>query len=95
MVLCRSENVRLLDSVNYREAYGMYACNGILFNHESERRGASFVTRKITLGVGNIIKSNQACLYMGNIDAERNWSHAEDYLEMQWLMLHLYMKAWI
>jgi len=95
MALCRSENVRLLDSVNYREAYGMYACNGILFNHKSKRSGESFVTRKITLGVGNIIKGNQACLYMGNIDAERDWGHAEDYLEMQWLMLHLYMKAWI
>ena len=53
------------------------------------------MTRKITLGVGNIIKGNQACLYMGNIDAERDWGHAEDYLEMQWLMLHLYVKAWI
>ena len=74
-------------TVNYREAYGMYACNGILFNHESERRGESFVTRKITLGVANIIKGNQACLYMGNIDAERDWGHAEDYVEMQWLML--------
>ena len=95
MVLCRSENVSLLDSVNYLEAYGMHACNGILFNHEFEKRGASFVTRKITLGVANIIKSNQACLYMGNIDVERNWGHAEDYLEMQLLMLHLYVKAWI
>ena len=71
----------------------MYACNGILFNHVSERRGASFVTRKISLGVGNIIKSNQGCLYMGNIDVERNCGHAEGYLEMQWLMLHLYVKA--
>ena len=83
MVLCRSENKSLLDSVNCRGDYGIYANNGILFNHESDRRGASFVTRKITLAVRNIIKSNHACLYMGNIDAERNWSHAEDYLEMQ------------
>ena len=73
----------------------MYASNGILFNHESKRRRASFVTRKITLGAGNIIKSNDAFLYMGNIDTERNWGHAEDYLEMQWLMLHLYVKDWI
>ena len=84
-----------MDSVNYREGYGMYACNGILFNHESDRRGPSFVTRKITLGAGNIIKSNHAYLYMGNIDVERNWGHAEDYLELQWLMLHLYVKDWI
>jgi GDPmannose 4,6-dehydratase len=74
-------------TVNYREAYGLFACNGILFNHESERRGVSFVTRKITLGVANIIKGIQECLYMGNIDVERDWGHAEDYVEMQWLML--------
>ena len=71
----------------------MYACNRILFNYESEKLGASFVTRKITLGIVNIIKDNQACLYMGNIKAKRDWGHAENYLEMQWLMLHLYMKS--
>ena len=74
-------------TVNYREAYGMFACNGILFNHESERRGDSFVTRKVTLGMSNILKGKQDCLYMGNINAERDWGHAEDYIEAQWLML--------
>ncbi|MCX2980996.1 GDP-mannose 4,6-dehydratase [Halieaceae bacterium IMCC14734] len=74
-------------TVNYREAYGMYACNGILFNHESPRRGETFVTRKITRGLANIAMGAQDCLYMGNIDAKRDWGHAKDYVEMQWLML--------
>lgn len=74
-------------TVNYREAYGMYACNGILFNHESPRRGETFVTRKITRGVCNIAMGIQDCLYMGNLDALRDWGHAKDYVEMQWLML--------
>jgi len=74
-------------TVNYREAYGMYACNGILFNHESERRGETFVTRKITRGLANIAQGLEQCLYMGNIDALRDWGHAKDYVRMQWLML--------
>jgi GDPmannose 4,6-dehydratase len=74
-------------TVNYREAYGMYACNGILFNHESPRRGETFVTRKITRGMANIAQGLEACLYMGNIDALRDWGHAKDYVRMQWLML--------
>ncbi len=74
-------------AVNYREAYGMYACNGILFNHESPRRGETFVTRKITRGLSNIAVGIDPCLYMGNIDALRDWGHAKDYVEMQWLML--------
>lgn len=74
-------------TVNYREAYGMYACNGILFNHESERRGETFVTRKITRGLANIAQALESCLYMGNIDALRDWGHAKDYVRMQWLML--------
>jgi GDPmannose 4,6-dehydratase len=73
--------------VNYREAYGMYACNGILFNHESPRRGETFVTRKITRGLANIALGLESCLYMGNIDALRDWGHARDYVRMQWLML--------
>jgi GDPmannose 4,6-dehydratase len=73
--------------VNYREAYGMYACNGILFNHESPRRGETFVTRKITRGLANISQGLEQCLYMGNIDAYRDWGHAKDYVRMQWLML--------
>ena len=73
--------------VNYREAYGIYACNGILFNHESPRRGETFVTRKITRGISNIALGLEKCLYMGNIDALRDWGHAKDYVEMQWLML--------
>ena len=73
--------------VNYREAYGMYACNGILFNHESPRRGETFVTRKITRGLANIAQGLQDRLYMGNLDALRDWGHARDYVEMQWLML--------
>ncbi len=74
-------------TVNYREAYGMYACNGILFNHESPRRGETFVTRKITRGMSNIALGLQGCLYMGNIDALRDWGHAKDYVRMQWMML--------
>jgi GDPmannose 4,6-dehydratase len=73
--------------VNYREAYGMYACNGILFNHESPRRGETFVTRKITRGLANISQGLEDCLYMGNLDALRDWGHAKDYVRMQWLML--------
>jgi len=74
-------------TVNYREAYGMYACNGILFNHESPRRGETFVTRKITRGLANIAQGLDTCLYMGNIDALRDWGHAKDYVRMQWMML--------
>lgn len=74
-------------AVNYREAYGMYACNGILFNHESPRRGETFVTRKITRGLANIAQGLESCLYMGNMDALRDWGHAKDYVRMQWLML--------
>jgi GDPmannose 4,6-dehydratase len=74
-------------TVNYREAYGMYACNGILFNHESPRRGETFVTRKITRGLANIAQGLEKCLYMGNIDALRDWGHAKDYVRMQWMML--------
>lgn len=73
--------------VNYRESYGMYACNGILFNHESPRRGETFVTRKITRGLANISQGLESCLYMGNIDALRDWGHAKDYVRMQWMML--------
>ena len=73
--------------VNYREAYGMYACNGILFNHESPRRGETFVTRKITRALANISQGLENCLYMGNIDALRDWGHAKDYVRMQWMML--------
>ena len=74
-------------TVNYREAYGIYACNGILFNHESPRRGETFVTRKITRGLANISQGLEDCLYMGNIDVLRDWGHAKDYVRMQWLML--------
>ena len=74
-------------TVNYREAYGMYACNGILFNHESPRRGETFVTRKITRGLANIAQGLEQHLYMGNLDALRDWGHAKDYVRMQWLML--------
>ena len=74
-------------TVNYREAYGIYACNGILFNHESARRGETFVTRKITRGLANIAQGLEGCLYMGNIDALRDWGHAKDYVRMQWMML--------
>ena len=74
-------------TVNYREAYGIFACNGILFNHESARRGETFVTRKITRAMANIIYGLEACLYLGNLDALRDWGHAKDYVRMQWLML--------
>ena len=74
-------------TVNYREAYGMYACNGILFNHESPRRGETFVTRKITRGLAYISQGLETCLYMGNMDALRDWGHAKDYVRMQWMML--------
>lgn len=74
-------------TVNYREAYGMFACNGILFNHESPRRGETFVTRKITRGLANISMGLEPCLYMGNIDSLRDWGHAKDYVRMQWMML--------
>ncbi|MFH7321496.1 GDP-mannose 4,6-dehydratase [Desulfurivibrio sp. D14AmB] len=74
-------------TVNYREAYGMYACNGILFNHESPVRGETFVTRKITRALARIKLGLQECLYLGNLDAKRDWGHARDYVEMQWLML--------
>ncbi|NNK65549.1 MAG: GDP-mannose 4,6-dehydratase [Rhodobacteraceae bacterium] len=74
-------------TVNYREAYGLYACNGILFNHESPRRGETFVTRKITRGLANIAMGLEDCLHMGNIDALRDWGHAKDYVRMQWMML--------
>ena len=73
--------------MNYRESYGMYACNGILFNHESPRRGETFVTRKITRGLARIDAGLDDCLYMGNLDALRDWGHARDYVEMQWRML--------
>ncbi|MCK1568765.1 GDP-mannose 4,6-dehydratase [Bradyrhizobium sp. 173] len=74
-------------TVNYREAYGMYACNGVLFNHESRLRGETFVTRKITRGLARIKLGLQDCLYLGNLDAKRDWGHAKDYVEMQWMML--------
>lgn len=74
-------------TINYRESYGMYACNGILFNHESPRRGETFVTRKITRGISNIAQGLESCLYLGNMDALRDWGHAKDYVRMQWMML--------
>lgn len=74
-------------TVNYRESYGMFACNGTLFNHESPRRGETFVTRKITRGLSNIAQGLEQCLYLGNIDALRDWGHAKDYVRMMWLML--------
>lgn len=74
-------------TINYREAYGIYACNGILFNHESPIRGETFVTRKITRALARIKLGLQDCLYLGNLDAKRDWGHAKDYVEMQWLML--------
>jgi GDPmannose 4,6-dehydratase len=73
--------------VNYRESYGMFACNGILFNHESPRRGETFVTRKITRAIANISQGLESCLYLGNMDALRDWGHAKDYVRMQWMML--------
>jgi GDPmannose 4,6-dehydratase len=74
-------------TINYRESYGIYACNGILFNHESPMRGETFVTRKITRALARIKLGTQECLYLGNLDAKRDWGHAKDYIEMQWLML--------
>lgn len=74
-------------TINYRESYGLYACNGILFNHESPRRGETFVTRKITRGLANISQGLLQCLYLGNMDALRDWGHAKDYVRMQWMML--------
>jgi GDPmannose 4,6-dehydratase len=74
-------------TVNYRESYGIYACNGILFNHESPKRGETFVTRKITNGLANIAQGLEGCLYMGNINALRDWGHTKDYVRMQWMML--------
>jgi GDPmannose 4,6-dehydratase len=74
-------------TVNYREAYGMYACNGILFNHESPKRGETFVTRKVTRALADIVLGKQDCLYMGNLDSLRDWGHAKDYVAMQWMML--------
>jgi len=74
-------------TINYRESYGMYACNGILFNHESPRRGETFVTRKITRALANISQGLEKCLYLGNMDALRDWGHAKDYVRMQWMML--------
>ena len=74
-------------TVNYRESYGMYACNGVLFNHESPRRGETFVTRKITRGLARVGAGLDDCIYMGNLDSLRDWGHARDYVEMQWLML--------
>ncbi len=74
-------------TINYREAYGMYACNGILFNHESPRRGETFVTRKITMALSRIHLGLEKCLFIGNLDAKRDWGHAKDYVEMQWMML--------
>ena len=74
-------------TVNYRESYGMYACNGILFNHESPRRGETFVTRKITRGLANIAQGLEKCLFLGNMDALRDWGHAKDFVRMQWMML--------
>jgi GDPmannose 4,6-dehydratase len=74
-------------TVNYRESYGMYACNGILFNHESPRRGETFVTRKITRALANIAQGHEKCLFLGNMDALRDWGHAKDYVRMQWMML--------
>ena len=74
-------------TVNYRESYGMFACNGILFNHESPRRGETFVTRKITRGLCNIAQGLEPCLHMGNMNALRDWGHAKDYVKMQWMML--------
>ncbi|KGF96681.1 GDP-mannose 4,6-dehydratase [Prochlorococcus marinus str. MIT 9201] len=74
-------------TINYREAYGLFACNGILFNHESPRRGETFVTKKITRGLTRINNGLEKCIYLGNIDSKRDWGHAKDYVEMQWLML--------
>jgi len=72
---------------NYRETYGIHASNGVLFNHESSRRGETFITRKITIGIGNIIRGDEECIYLGNLDAQRDWGHAKDYVNGMWLML--------
>jgi GDPmannose 4,6-dehydratase len=74
-------------TINYREAYGLYACSGILFNHESPIRGETFVSRKITRGLARVVEGLQSCIYLGNLDARRDWGHARDYVEAQWLML--------
>jgi len=74
-------------TVNYRESYGMYACNGILFNHESPRRGETFVTRKITRAIANIAQGLESCLFLGNLNSLRDWGHARDYVRLQWMML--------
>jgi len=76
-------------TINYRESYGIFACNGILFNHESERRGETFVTKKITRGLARIFLGIDSCLYLGNLNAKRDWGHAKDYVEMQWRMLQM------
>ena len=76
-------------TINYRESYGIFACNGILFNHESERRGETFVTKKITRGLARIFLGIDNCLYLGNLNAKRDWGHAKDYVEMQWKMLQM------
>jgi GDPmannose 4,6-dehydratase len=76
-------------TINYRESYGIFACNGILFNHESERRGETFVTKKITRGLARIFHGIDSCLYLGNLNAKRDWGHAKDYVEMQWKMLQM------
>ena len=76
-------------TINYRESYGIFACNGILFNHESERRGETFVTKKITRGLARIFLGIDSCLYLGNLNAKRDWGHAKDYVEMQWKMLQM------
>ena len=83
----RYGNRHMID--DYREAYNLFACNGILFNHESPRRGETFVTRKITRGLSNISLGLENCLYMGNIDSLRDWGHAKDYVRMQWMMLQI------
>ena len=83
-------------TVNYREAYGMFACNGILFNHESPIRGETFVTRKITMGVARIVNGQQEKLYLGNLDAKRDWGHAKDYVRMMWMILqHDKAEDWV
>mgnify|MGYP006215176603 CR=1 FL=1 len=74
-------------TINYREAYNIFACNGILFNHESKRRGETFVTRKITRGLSRVNLGLEECIYLGNLDSKRDWGHAKDYVEMQWMML--------
>ena len=85
--LCSFSRFAFWTTKNYREAYGMFAVNGILFNHESPRRGPTFVTRKITRAVARIYLGMQECIYLGNLDAKRDWGHAKDYVEGMWLML--------